>query len=232
MYAARDKHSSMDSDQQDDALLSRIAQHDAQAFEVFYLRYQPRLRGYLRSLLKSPDLIEDAFQEALLVVWQQADRYRASGRVSTWLFGIARRKALKASAQAPRSWPALPVEPEAPGQHNPEHRMTRQETAHVLQQALITLPPSVREAFTLMQEQGYSAQMIAAHQDCAVATVHYRLRQARRSRASKLEVAPLRAAKSAPHRPAASARPLREYRSDNSPGSSSAKCPSPGDRWW
>lgn len=117
MYADHDKPASINSADQDDrALLNRIALHDPQAFEAYYQRYKPRLTAYLRTLLKSPELIEDVLQDVMLVVWQQADRYRATGRVSTWLFGIARHKALRVHAQTTRAMSILPSEPEGADQ--------------------------------------------------------------------------------------------------------------------
>lgn len=172
--------------QNDRVLLHRIERRDQQAFERLYQRYTPRLTRYLRTFLESPELVEEVLHDVLLVVWQQAERYQATGRVSTWLFGIARHKACKAYARTMRPVSALPPAPEATNRNDPEHRMVRQECAHLVRQALAMLPPSEREVFLLTQEYGYPAQAIAVRQDCSIATVRYRLRQARRHLASIL----------------------------------------------
>jgi DNA-directed RNA polymerase specialized sigma24 family protein len=90
-------------DDDDVALLRRVVAGDHRAFERLYWRYTPRLTPYLRTLLDSQALVEDVLHEVWLVVWQQAGRYQATGRVASWLFGIARHKAHKAHAQAARS---------------------------------------------------------------------------------------------------------------------------------
>jgi RNA polymerase sigma factor (sigma-70 family) len=178
-------------DQDDLALLHRIATHDHQAFEQFYQQFTPRLIGYLRTLLTSSALVEEVLHDVWLVVWHQAARYRGGGRVSTWLFGIARHKALKAQARETRSPLSQPRAP-APGDlTDPESRVMRQEWARLVQQAFDTLPPAQRQVLVLMYEHGYSTQAIATLQDCSVATVYYRKQQAYQRLATRLGVGPL-----------------------------------------
>jgi RNA polymerase sigma-70 factor (ECF subfamily) len=135
-------------------------------------------------------LVEDVLHEVLLVVWHQAARYRASGRVSTWLFGIARHKALKAQAREIRSALSPPPAPVQGDPTDPEDRVTRQELTCLLRQALDALPPAQRQVLVCMYEHGYSAQAIAALQDCSVATVHYRKQQAYQRLALRLGLRP------------------------------------------
>jgi RNA polymerase sigma-70 factor (ECF subfamily) len=172
--------------QDDLALLRRIAAHDHQAFERFYQRFTPRLTSYLRTLLISNELVEEVLHDALLVVWHQAARYRAGGRVSTWLFGIARHKALKAQAREARSLLSQPPAPDQVDPTDPEYNAMHQELTRLVRQAVDTLPPAQRQVLVLMYEHGYSAQAIALLQGCSVATVHYRKQQACRRLATRL----------------------------------------------
>lgn len=172
-------------DQDDLVLLRQIAAHDHQAFERLYQRYAPRLTAYLRTLLGSSEAVEEVLHDVLLVVWQQAAHYQATGRVSTWLFGIARHKALKAytrgkiHTQSRRPLHAMPPAPDADDQMDPEHWLTGQERARQVRQALAILPHHLREVLVLTYEHDYPAQVIATRLDCSVATVRYRLQQAR-----------------------------------------------------
>ena len=173
-------------DQDDLVLLCQVAAHDHQAFERLYQRYTPRLTAYLRTLLGSPDLVEEVLHDVLLVVWYQAAAYQATGRVSTWLFGIARHKALKARTQATRPPHTLLPAPDTGDQTDPEYRLTHQERVRLVRQALDLLPPTLREVLVLTHEHGYPAQVIATRLGCSVATVRYRLQRARRRMASTL----------------------------------------------
>jgi RNA polymerase sigma-70 factor (ECF subfamily) len=173
-------------DDDDVALLRRVVTRDHHAFERLYQRYTPRLTPYLRTLLGSQDLVEDVLHDVWLVVWQQATRYQASGRVASWLFGIARHKALKAHAQARRFQRTLPDPLTQVATTDPAHHLLGQAQMRLVQQALYTLPPAQREVVILTYVYDYPAQAIAALQDCALATVHYRLQQARRRLAATL----------------------------------------------
>jgi len=175
-------------DQDDLALLRRIAAHDHQAFEEYYQRFTPRLTGYLRTLLASSAVVEEVLHDVWLVVWHQSARYRGRGRVSTWIFGIARHKALNAQARETRSPLSQPRAPAQGDPMDPEYRVTRQEWARLVRQAFATLPPAQRQVLVLMYEHGYSAQAIATLQDCSVATVHYRKQQACHRLATRLGV--------------------------------------------
>lgn len=173
-------------DDDDVTLLRRVVARDHHAFERLYQRYTPRLTPYLRTLLGSQDLVEDVLHDVWLVVWQQAARYQASGRVASWLFGIARHKALKAHARSLRFQHTLPASLAQVAATDPVHHLLGQAQMRLVQQALHTLPPVQREVVILTYVYDYSAQAIAALQDCALATVHYRLQQARRRLAATL----------------------------------------------
>jgi RNA polymerase sigma-70 factor (ECF subfamily) len=189
-------------DPDDLALLQRIAAHDHQAFEKFYQRFTPRLTGYLHTLLASSAMVEEVLHDVWLVVWRQAARYRGRGRVSSWLFGIARHKALKAQVRETRLPLSQSPAPDRDDPTDPEYRVTRQEWARLVQQAFDALPPVQRQVLVLMYEHGYSVQAIATLQDCSVSTVHYRKQQACHRLAARL-----RLSAAAPIIPAAPVRP-------------------------
>lgn len=77
-----------------DALLSRIAQGDRQAFTRFYTDYSGRVRALLT--LKgslSHELNDDLVQEVFLSVWLKADGFDPSrGSAEAWLHAIAKNK--------------------------------------------------------------------------------------------------------------------------------------------
>ncbi len=76
-------------------LLAAVAHKDRAAFEALYRRYGPRVGGYLWKILRNRELVDEAVDDVMLVVWQKADRFDGRSRVSTWILGIAHNKALK-----------------------------------------------------------------------------------------------------------------------------------------
>jgi RNA polymerase sigma-70 factor, ECF subfamily len=81
-------------------LLRQVAAREPQAFDTLYHRYAPYLRRFLRLRLPHPDLLDDVCHDVLLVAWQQAERFQAKARLSTWLCGIAQHRAQKAWQRA------------------------------------------------------------------------------------------------------------------------------------
>lgn len=118
-------------------LIRRVAAKDRQAFETLYHRYAPRLHRYLAKLIRQPELIEEVFDDVMLVVWQNASRFNNTSRLSTWIFGIAHNKVLKALAR-PSTRPAdglLMAPEEEIDREGPEEAMTRQEFGSMVARA-------------------------------------------------------------------------------------------------
>ena len=167
-------------------LLHRIAACDHQAFETLYQRYTPWLNNYLQRFLYTCELIEDIVHDTLLVVWDRAGDYRGTGKVSTWIFGIARHKAFKAQARSAVSSLDSLTSHAPIDDASPERCLTQHEQLRLARQALQMLPPAERQALLLKYEQGYTAQAIANLQDCSISAVRYRLQQGRRRLAAAL----------------------------------------------
>ncbi|MFI5955692.1 RNA polymerase sigma factor [Cryptosporangium sp. NPDC051539] len=77
----------------DDELLRAIAAGDAAALSRLYERYAGALFGYLHRLAGDRMIAEEILQDTMLAVWRSADTFEGRARVTTWLFGIARRQA-------------------------------------------------------------------------------------------------------------------------------------------
>lgn len=78
------------------ALVARVAAREQAAFAELYGIYRKRLARFLGRFLASPDTIDETVNDVMFVVWQDAARFELRSKVSTWIFGIAWRKALKA----------------------------------------------------------------------------------------------------------------------------------------
>ena len=165
----------------DNKLLDRIAAGDRGAFETLYRSYYRRLFGYIFKVIRRADLVEEVVNDVLFVVWQSADRFDGRSKPSSWILGIAYRKALKALAKQGRrdSKPdARDLEP-APIE-GPESLMVRREQAGLLGQALAELSPEQRAVVELTYFHELSYPEIAKIVDCPTNTVKTRMFHARR----------------------------------------------------
>ena len=161
-------------------LLARVSAQDLQAFEQLYRIYQPRLARFLIGMLQRPQLIEEVLDDTMMVVWQTAGSFRGSSKLSTWIFAIAYRKALKARAR----WPEPVEDEEYDTRVSPDPGPDQQLHHHRLHDALVTamnqLSREHRAVVDLTYFHGMGYREIAEIVDCPVDTVKTRMFHARR----------------------------------------------------
>ena len=165
------------SDSQEVALIRRIGLHDRAALAELYAIYHRRLARFLGRFIRQYDVVQEIVNDTLFIVWQQADRFRGSSRVSTWIMGIAYRRALRALRQAASRPVVQEIAEEATPADDPFEIAEQQE---LLARALGTLPLEQRMVLELTYFLGHSCEEIAAIVDCPVNTVKTRMFHARR----------------------------------------------------
>jgi RNA polymerase sigma-70 factor (ECF subfamily) len=74
----------------DVALMARVREKDAAAFEQLVRRHQHAVIGTVAKMLGSPRDAEDIAQQVFLRVWKSAPRYEPTAKFTTWLFTITR----------------------------------------------------------------------------------------------------------------------------------------------
>lgn len=159
------------------AILARIAAGSREAFNLFYGRYERRVYGYLLRLVTMPAIAEELVCETMLEVWRGAARFRGDSKVSTWLLGIARYKAL--SALRARSTSSESIGDEVPEIETPEddplEQVNKGEEMELVQKALRALSVEHREVLELAFYHDLHYQEIAELVGCPVNTVKTRV---------------------------------------------------------
>jgi len=79
-------------EQDDLALLKRMAHHDESALDILYARHAPALLGYLLNLVGERFEAEEILQDTFVAAWKSACRFQGRSQVRTWLFSIAHRQ--------------------------------------------------------------------------------------------------------------------------------------------
>ncbi len=162
------------------ALVGRVASGDRAAFETLYRGYHPRLTRFLERVTRRPHLVDELVNDTMLVVWRKAHTFNLRSQVSTWILGIAIRRALKALKRVDD---AVDFDPESaadtinPG---PESAMQQVERSALLDRALAALSADHRAVIQLTYYEGRSCKEVAAIMDCPVDTVKTRMFHARR----------------------------------------------------
>lgn len=90
-------------DSADLALLERVANGDREALRDLYGTYYHPLLRFIYRITGRLDLAQEGVNDVMLVVWRSGSSFGRRSTVSTWIMGIAYRKALKLLA-ASRRW--------------------------------------------------------------------------------------------------------------------------------
>ncbi|HEX5257910.1 MAG TPA: sigma-70 family RNA polymerase sigma factor [Sphingomicrobium sp.] len=161
-------------------LLERIKAHDVDAFERLYRIYQPRLARFLVHLLRRPQLVEEVLDDTMMVVWKTAGSFRGTSKLSTWVFAIAYRKALKARARWPDPLENEERDSRVSNDPSPDSELERSRVHDALTRAMDVLSTEQRAVVDLTYFHGLSYRDIAEILSCPVDTVKTRMFHARR----------------------------------------------------
>jgi RNA polymerase sigma-70 factor (ECF subfamily) len=180
MAIDRRRQAARSSEDSDTRLMARIRVRDIDAFEELYRSYHSRLSRFLFNLVRRPQIVEEVLDDTLMVVWDRPDSFNGASKLSTWIFAIAYRKAMKALRSQDEPVEDRRAEERMSADPSPEDSLGRQKMQVLLMHAISELSPDHRAVvdFTYFHEMGY--REIAAIMDCPVDTVKTRMFHARR----------------------------------------------------
>ncbi len=161
----------------DRQLLDAYAANDPSAFAQLVRRHGPMVLGVCRRVLRHEQDAEDAFQAAFLVLARGARAIRKGESLTSWLYGVSYRVALRARRDASRRRKhEARAEPRA---NPPGWEVGWRELQAVLDEEVAGLPPDYRSAFVLCCLEGLSKAEAAARLGMKENTVSSRLARAR-----------------------------------------------------
>lgn len=172
-------------DEEELALLRRVAQKDRDAITELYRRYHARLFKFIYRLTNSYTAADELVNDIMLVVWRNAVEFRGDSKVSTWIFGIGYRQAMRrVRRRQMRLWPREdPDQLASVGNRDLE-------TEDWIRRGLDSLPAAQQLTMILVFYLGLSYTEAARLTDCPVNTVKTRMFHARRKLKSFLEENP------------------------------------------
>jgi len=168
-------------------LLALLREGHLPAFEGLYRLYQPRLSRFVIHLVRRAATVEEVVNDTMMVLWDKPGSFQGQSKLSTWLFAIAYRKAIRArlGEDEPvdeRTAPELPDEDAVP-----DRDFARKRAAAMLRAAIDDLSPDHRAVVHLTYFQEASYREIADIMGCPPDTVKTRMFHARRHLKQKLE---------------------------------------------
>jgi len=161
--------------ERESALLQRIVQRDRDAITDLYRIYHARLFKFIFRLTHSYAVADELVNDIMLLVWQNAAAFRGDSKVSTWIFGIAYRQAMRCVTrrQTALSQNAHTVEPACDDSIGIE-------TKDWVWRGLHALPHAQQLTMILVFYFGLSYSETAEITRCSVNTVKTRMFHARR----------------------------------------------------
>jgi RNA polymerase sigma-70 factor (ECF subfamily) len=158
-------------------LLAAVAAGNRAALEQLYHSYHRKLARFLSRFTSRYENVEEIINDTFMVVWQNAKDFRNASQVSTWIFGIAYRTALKSVRRQKNHAAALSLDESPEQTTDPEADVEVQDW---VTRGLSCLTVDHRLTLELAYRMGHSLEEIAAITDTPVGTVKARMFHARR----------------------------------------------------
>src|SRR6266851_1880370 len=155
-------------------LMARLQHGDRDACRDLLDDIGPSVMAFLRKRIAKRDELEDVYQEVFMALYEARRSYQPGRRLEPWLFAIARNIAADYTRRhwSRARWEELAADP-------PEIAdATAPETPPNLAHALAGLPPTQREAFTMLKLDGMSLDRAAAQAGVSVAAMKVRAHRA------------------------------------------------------
>src|SRR2546423_5801016 len=171
----------------DDDLLRRMKAGDSDAFAVLYRRRQGPVYRFALHMSGSSSVAEEVTQEVFLKLIENPETFDpARGTLAAFLYGIARNTVRRHFEKNPSGENADLDETLSCGS-DLLGDLTRRESIESLRQAILSLPPTYREAVVLCDLQELTYDDAAAILRCPTGTVRSRLHRARAMLTGKLQ---------------------------------------------
>ncbi|MBV9655283.1 MAG: sigma-70 family RNA polymerase sigma factor [Acetobacteraceae bacterium] len=153
-------------------LLQRCGTGDAVSFRALYERQSGRLYGIALRITRQPALAADALHEALMQVWQHANRFDpARGSPEAWLTGLIRYRAMDIVRKHGREGGDAAIPDSADEAPGPLDALLASRDGKALHDCIATLEAAQRRAILLAFVDGLTHSEISARISAPLGTV-------------------------------------------------------------
>ena len=155
----------------------RARRGDQAAFAQIVSLYQRPIFNYVLRMIGDREVAEEVTQDVFLRVHQNLDRFSFRAKFTTWLFRIAKNRALDELRSDPRR--QLRTELEEDTIAVDDAPVERSETIDAIWRAVEELPPELKTALLLRDVAGFSYAEIMEIAEASLPTVKWRIFRAR-----------------------------------------------------
>ena len=166
-------------------LLDLVAVGNHAAYEDLYRLLSSRVFAFARRMIGNAETAEEVLADTMYDVWRTAAQFRGDSKVSTWVLGIARNKALMAlrSAKTHSQDGSEDIDDYADildsGAPDGFDRLAEKQASEMIQRCLERLSGKHRECLHLIHFEDLSMKEVALVQGIPEGTIKSRLSHAR-----------------------------------------------------
>lgn len=177
-------------DREDSALVERIAAGDRAALARLYSRHHAKVYRFIRRFEQNEANAEDLANDVFIDIWLQASRFEGRSKVTSWILGMARFKALSA-----RRGQRQVVDPDEAlgemddGRDTPEIVVQKTDKGAALKRCIARLPEEHRVVVDLVYYHEMSVAEVSAILQVPENTVKTRMFNARKKLSAMMEQA-------------------------------------------
>lgn len=175
----------MNTDEAD--LIAALQRRDAAALATLFETYANRIYRLAAGMLRDEQQADGVVQDTFLKLIEHIDQFQGRASIGTWLYRVAYHEVL---GRLRRARPMLNLDDLADDadympahftdwQAIPEARLTSQEAAQQMQQAIDALPQALRVVFIMRDVEELSTHAVADALNLTEAAVKVRLHRAR-----------------------------------------------------
>ena len=169
----------------DQAIIDRVLSGEQGAFSLLIARYSDPLYRHAVGMTGSPDDAADILQNSFIKAYQHLAEVR--GRFDAWVFRIVANGCKDWLKNIRRTHLSYEEDDQPSGYENPEEELDRGELRGDLDEALSSLPASLREAFVMKHVEGRSYEEMAELLETSVGALKMRVHRAREALQKLLE---------------------------------------------
>ncbi len=170
---------------EDIEIIKNVLNGDVDCFETLVRRYQAPVVGMIGNIIVDRHTCEDIAQDAFLAAYRKLRSFDpARSEFSTWLFTIARNKAINAIKKKRPFTRSDPLE--SVDSNEPAENLGRKEAFQLLDRAIEALPSRFKTVFVMAELENMPYHRIAQIEGISLGTVKSRVHRARKRLAAAL----------------------------------------------
>ena len=168
---------------EDYALVQLVRSGNHAAYQQLCQRYSERIYHMLLHLVNGDmELAQEFTQEAFVRAFERLDQYAGRSSFYTWLYRLARNRALDLLAKKkPQAIADEQLQRQATPAASAHNQVEQGELQALVQMALGELAPEQRELILLRDFDNWDYDQLAEHFACPLGTIKSRLNRARRA---------------------------------------------------